>query len=149
MSKLIDVPCEAGPPLIYYSSRTGTTVRLAASVGVPSFRIPIGWKPEQGTLLTTAPYILVVPTFKNTVKNEFVPVAVKRFLVFRDNWKNMVGVYGTGNRNFGSEFAIAGELISRKFGRPFLGGIELAGQPGEIKEIQENIKALTNWQDFS
>lgn len=137
-----DVPVgEIHADIVYYSSPSGNTCRLVRKLGgdLTSLRIPPRWGRSAGDVLVmVTPFVLIIPTFKTT-RNGFVPDAVKRFLVRDSNHERMVGVIGTGNRNFGTEFCRAAEVVADRFGVPILGEVELSGAPGEEKTLHDAI----------
>lgn len=82
-------------------------------------------------------YILVTPT----VGFGEVPKEVTNFL--NKNGKYLRGVVSSGNRNWGANFAIAGDIISKEYNVPLLMKIELLGNKSDIekfKKIYEEIK---------
>jgi protein involved in ribonucleotide reduction len=56
----------------------------------------------------------------------------------------MVGVVSSGNRNFGENFAISGNIISRNCSKPLLHKYELAGTPGDTTIIRNLMEQLIN-----
>jgi protein involved in ribonucleotide reduction len=73
-------------------------------------------------------YILIVPSY-GTERTGHTPPQVKKFLTDEITRNHCVGVIGTGNINFGDEYAAAGEVVSLKLQVPLLHKIELSGFP--------------------
>jgi protein involved in ribonucleotide reduction len=100
------------PEVVYYSSRSGNTDRFVAHLGLPVTRIPIDVEKDlpdpQGT------YVLICPTFADSQGRGAVPKQVIRFLNDPDRRAKLVGVIGTGNRNFGATYALSGRIIAEK-----------------------------------
>lgn len=73
-------------------------------------------------------YILMVPSY-GTERTGHTPPQVKKFLNDENTRNHCVGVIGTGNINFGDEYAAAGIIVSLKLQVPLLHKIELSGLP--------------------
>lgn len=73
-------------------------------------------------------YILIVPSY-GTARTSHTPPQVKKFLNDEITRNHCVGVIGTGNINFGEEYAIAGDVVSLKLQVPLLHKFELSGAP--------------------
>lgn len=82
------------------------------------------------------PFILVTSTYGFGG----VPAEVKSFL--RVNHQRMVAVASSGNRNWGANYAMAGEHISNEYSVPLLMKFELHGTPGEREEFIEKAGAI-------
>ena len=54
------------------------------------------------------------------------------------NSKNMIGVISTGNKNWGANYGLAGNKISKEYDVPLLHKLELSGSKKD-KEIVDNI----------
>lgn len=88
------------------------------------------------------PFVLITPTYANDDGSNAVPKPVIRFLNNAYNRENLIGVIGSGNRNFGETFALAGRIIAKKCNVPLLYRFELSGTPDDIKNVREGIKKL-------
>ena len=127
--------------LIYFSNVSENTHRYITRLAEETLehiniqRIPINSNnPSQ--LDTTNPYILLTPSYGNA-RNEHVPHQVKKFLTNPVNRQHIVGVIGTGNLNFGAEYAAAATMISRKLNTPVLQKLELSGTHKDIHTTQK------------
>lgn len=78
-------------------------------------------------------YVLVTPTYGFGE----VPQEVKIFL--ERHYKNMTAVISSGNRNWGTAFANAGEIISKDYNVPLLMKYELTGMNDDIKNLRRVI----------
>lgn len=126
-------------PLIYYwSSSTGNTKSVAD-------RLNLNTQPIQPGLKAQQPYILMCPTYDAPRAKGFTPKPVKDFL--RGNHKLMVGVIGTGNINFGSNYCQAAHNISAKFQVPIIHTIDLRGGTDDIQHIEQTL--TTHWQQLT
>lgn len=130
--------------LVYFSSATGNTKRFVDKVGLPSARIPLHRTEEE--LRVDEPYVLVCPTYGGgaslTGSNPRpVPVQVIRFLNNEHNRSLIRGVIAAGNTNFGADYCLAGEVISRKCGVPHLYNFELMGSASDVEHVRTQLLA--------
>lgn len=119
--------------IVYFSNESENTHRFmkrfhayAEMAGelITSTRLNIrGEQPE-----VDEDYILIVPSY-GTEKTGHTPPQVKKFLNHEKSRNHCVGVIGTGNTNFGEEYAAAGDVLSLKLRVPHLYKIELSGLP--------------------
>jgi len=89
-------------------------------------------------LIIKEPFVLLV----STIKFGEVPIEFKKFL--KDNSKNLIGVSGSGNRNWGSNFAIATDKIAKKFNVPIISKFELSGNKYDVKNFINGVNDLEN-----
>lgn len=128
--------CELG--LVYYSSRSGNTARFVGNLGRPALRIP-----EDGAAeVPDGPFVLICPTYADGEGRGAVPKQVIRFLNDPDTRAKLVGVIGTGNRNFGATYALSGRIISEKCKVPLLYSFELAGTETDIIRTRDGLHRL-------
>ncbi len=92
---------------------------------------------EEG-LIVDEPFVLIC----GTINFGEVPIQVKRFL--RDNHKNLIGVSGSGNRNWGKNFAVAADIIAEKFNVPLLSKFELSGNTHDVETFIKKVEELEN-----
>lgn len=121
--------------IYYYSSSSGNTTRFVQNFDVPSERI-------RNSTMAEKPFVLFCPTYANGEGKNAVPKPVIEFL--KANHNLMVGVVASGNRNFGKNFAISGNIISKICGKPVLYKYELSGTPTDITEINNILEQLKN-----
>jgi len=119
--------------IAYFSNESENTERFMkrlltyaedAQQPIASTRLSI--KGNQPTL--NEDYILIVPSY-GTERTGHTPPQVKKFLNDENTRNHCVGVIGTGNKNFGGEYAAAGDVISLKLQVPLLHKFELSGFP--------------------
>ena len=89
-------------------------------------------------LIIKEPFVLLV----STIKFGEVPIEFKKFL--KDNSKNLIGVSGSGNRNWGSNFAIAADKVAEKFNVPIISKFELSGNKYDVKNFINGVNDLEN-----
>lgn len=130
----------AKPALIYYSSQSGNTHRFVTRLGWPAARIPI----NQDAPLPTpdAPFVLICPTYADGKGRGAVPKQVIRFLNNPAHRARLLGVVGTGNRNFGATYALSGRIIADKCKVPQLYSFELAGTDTDIARLRQGLTKL-------
>jgi protein involved in ribonucleotide reduction len=120
--------------LIYFSSTSENTARFVRKLGIDAARIPLHGR-EPG-LLATEPYVLVLPTYGGTGGEGSVPKQVIRFLNDPRNRRQLRGVIGAGNTNFGDNYCMAGDIIAAKCQVPHLYRFELMGTPEDVDRVQ-------------
>jgi protein involved in ribonucleotide reduction len=129
-----------GPNLVYFSSVSENTHRFVQKLGVPATRIPL-----HGRIEVDEPYVLIVPTYgggratPDINAGGYVPKQVIAFLNDEHNRSLIRGVIAAGNNNFGTEFAYAGNVISRKCGVPYLYRFELMGTPDDVDAVRAGL----------
>ncbi len=89
-------------------------------------------------LIIEEPYILLV----STINFGEVPIEYKKFL--KNNSKYLIGVAGSGNRNWGKNFAIATDKVANKFNVPIIHKFELSGNEHDVKKFKEGVGKIEN-----
>lgn len=129
--------------IIYFSNITRNTERFVEKMQPEtSYRIPLKISNENLITVNT-PYVLITPTYGDSERKGAVPKQVKKFLTHNNNYEKMVAVVSAGNRNFGAEYGIAGEIISKKFHIPHLHKFELSGEQEDVEKTKNMILLLT------
>lgn len=126
--------------IVYFSNVTNNTHRFVEKLdldGGRKYRIPIKGEFDF-TLLN--PYILVTPTYGDPNKKGMVPHQVRKFLKEAENLHTLSGVIAGGNMNFGHEYGMAGDIISRRFHIPLLYKFELAGTDQDVEKVNLGLK---------
>ena len=126
--------------LVHFSSRSGNTERFVTRLGLPSLRIPIGMDSDLPE--TTGDYVLICPTFADGEGRGAVPKQVIRFLNDPCRRAGIRGVIGSGNRNFGATFALAGRVIADKCRVPLLYRFELAGTETDLARVAAGLRTF-------
>lgn len=125
--------------LVYFSSKSGNTGRFVDRLGLPSTRI---LEETDQLICMSKPFVLVCPTYADGEGRGAVPKQVIRFLNNPDNRNHLLGVIGTGNRNFGDTFALAGRIIAEKCKVPLLYTLELAGTDTDVARVRAGLGQL-------
>jgi protein involved in ribonucleotide reduction len=119
-------------PVYYYSSASGLVRSFAERLGRPAYNLA---EREHRLREADGPWVLLTPSYKTgNDRNDTIPEAVRRFLRSPVNRRRMVGVLGSGNRNFGAYYQRAARDIAALSGRPVLFEFELAGTPWDVAE---------------
>lgn len=112
--------------LVYYSTASRNTERFVLKLDRPNMRFPCE---PQGR------YILVTPTYADHTGEHAVP---KPVIMFLNRYRHgLVGIVGTGNRNFGSMFCLAADVIAHKTGKPVLHKLEISGTDEDVRKVGE------------
>ena len=120
--------------LVVYASKTGNVARFVQRLGVEALRI------QSGTELIKRPALLIT----YTTGFGQAPVEVLRFV--EANRPYLLGVAVSGNRNWGANFARAGEALFERYGLIVVHRFELAGTARDVAIVKEVIGALSRAQ---
>ncbi len=127
-------------PVYFYSSASGLVRSFAERLGRPVLDLSVR---EHRLSEADGPWVLLTPSYKTgNDRNDTVPEAVRRFLRSPVNRRRMVGVIGSGNRNFGRHYQMAARQIAERSGRPVLFEFEIAGTPWDVAECRRILDEL-------
>ena len=121
------------PLIVYWSSNSGGTRRVAEALNTDTV--------ELADYHGTSPYVLLSPTYDQP-RGGFTPKPVQQFL--EEYAHLMVGVIGSGNRNFGEKYCQAAYDISKQFNVPVLWRIEIMGSQEDLAIVDSGINE--HWQ---
>ncbi|AXI26596.1 MULTISPECIES: class Ib ribonucleoside-diphosphate reductase assembly flavoprotein NrdI [Gemella] len=113
---------------VIYFSLTGNCKRFVERCKIPVEDVLDLWEVDYDVDFD---YILVTPT----IGFGKVPDDVITFL--EQNGKHLVGVVGSGNKNWGNRFAKASETISEQYNVPLLMKIELHGNTRDLIKFKK------------
>src|SRR5699024_10002682 len=82
------------------------------------------------------PYVLMCPTYDQP-RGGFTPKPVQTFL--DKHARHMVGVIGSGNRNFGDHYCQAAVDISEEYGVPVAHRIDIMGTVDDYRTIDASM----------
>lgn len=116
--------------IVYFTTNSKTTERFVENINRPLTLLT-------SSLVYDSPFILTLPTYNGRVIKP-----VKEFLSNQTNIGNLKGVIGTGNKNFGKDYAIAADIISNRFNVPLIHKVELLGTMEDIDKIHEVLPLL-------
>jgi protein involved in ribonucleotide reduction len=119
---------------VYYSSKSGNTAKLMQHAGLHGMRIPS--QPDAPMPPINEPFVLVTPSFGDSTGKGAVPKPVIRFLNAPERRQWLRAVVACGDRNFGSSFAQAGDVIAHKCQVPLLHRVEMSGLSSDWARLQ-------------
>lgn len=123
--------------IVYFSSRSENTHRFVGKLGAAALRLPVDASAPPPA--ATRPYVLVVPTYGGGGARGAVPKPVIRFLNDPSNRDLIRGVIAAGNTNFGTAFALAGDIVSQKCAVPLLYRFELLGTEDDVANVTQGL----------
>lgn len=133
----------AGAPLVvYFSSVSANTHRFVGRLRCRRVRLPL--RTGEDVPVMNEPYVLAVPTYGRPGGSGAVPPQVVKFLNLEANRRELIGVLGAGNTNFGETFCLAADKIAAKCGVPVLYRFELMGTDQDVDTVNEGLMKL--WQ---
>ena len=115
--------------IVVYYTLTGNIPRFLSKCKIGGQSIEIIETIDQ-------PFILVT----NTLGFGEVPAPVSRFLA--RNYKYLVAVAASGNKNFGKMFALAADRIADEYNVPIIHKFELSGTNEDVKLFTERMSAI-------
>lgn len=134
----------ASVPVYYFSSVSNLTGRFAEHLAERTGRAVFNLADSavrRGE--THGPWVLLTPSYKAGNADEVtLPAPVKAFLRSPANRRSLVGIIGSGNRNFGEYYQAAARELAAASGRPVLFEFELSGTPEDVARCAEILAAL-------
>ena len=134
----------ASVPVYYFSSVSNLTGRFAEHLAERTGRAVFNLADSavrRGE--TDGPWVLLTPSYKaGNVDEVTLPAPVKAFLRSPANRRSLVGIIGSGNRNFGEYYQAAARELAAASGRPVLFEFELSGTPEDVARCAEILAAL-------
>src|SRR5690606_20893466 len=109
-------------------------------VGMRSKRIPL--RRSEPDLIVDEPYIMVTASYGAGRNTSAVPKQVIKFLNNEQNRSHILGVAGSGSRNYMDKYCWAAKVVSAKCKVPLLYTFELMGLPEEVDEFREIAKRV-------
>ncbi|GAB07555.1 protein involved in ribonucleotide reduction [Gordonia amarae] len=136
------MPSHEMPLIVYFSSVSENTHRFVTKLDTRAIRIPVN--DRHAAITVDEPYVLISPTYgggkvSSATGGGYVPKQVIRFLNDERNRSLLRGVIAAGNTNFGEEFCLAGDVISRKCGVPYLYRFELMGTADDVDRVRAGL----------
>ena len=134
-----ELPPEESPRIVYFSSASENTHRFVQKLAQPAARIPLHPR-KDGMIRVCSPFVLITPTYGGGCRCRAVPKQVIAFLNDETNRSFIRGVITSGNTNFGTDFCIAGAIISAKCQVPELYHYELLGTDHDVENVREGLE---------
>ena len=124
------------PRIHYWSSNSRNTATLADKLTTPTIRLGDDTIDDYTVLMT--------PTYEMPRLDDYIPRPVRTWLGRNGQW--VIGVIGTGNRNFGADYCRAAHDIADCLGIPVLYRCELMGTPTDMAAIDTGIRQ--HWEEL-
>lgn len=115
--------------IIVYDSKTGNVERFVNKLDMSVIKI-------EESMIVTEPFILI--TYTTGFGNP--PKTTMNFL--ENNYKNLIGVASSGNKNWADNFCKSADIISEKYNIPIVHKFELSGFDSDVKIVQKKIHEL-------
>jgi protein involved in ribonucleotide reduction len=115
--------------LIVYDSFTGNVERFIKKTEMRSIKIYKG-------LIIDEPFVMVT----YTTRMGEIPNKTRDFLF--DNYLFLKGIASSGNRNWGTNFAKAADIISEQYKVPIILKFELSGTEQDLNTFKERLREL-------
>lgn len=96
----------------------------------------------------TEPYIAFVPTYldggdgHDSGTTEILTTPLREFMRYERNYKQCLGVVGSGNKNFNDQYCLTAKQYCDEFNIPMIGDFELRGLPDDVDRIKHVILDL-------
>lgn len=131
-------------PVYFYSSTSNLTGRFAQHLAEATGRAVHNLADaEVRKSEASGPWVLLTPSYKAGNADEVtLPAGVRSFLRSPTNRRRMVGIIGSGNRNFGVYYQAAARELATTSGRPVLFEFELAGTPEDVTHCAQILDDL-------
>lgn len=93
-------------------------------------------------------FVAFLPTYLeggNGIDNgdkEILTTPLREYIRYKDNYKNCLGIVGSGNKNFNNQYCLTAKQYSQEFGFPVLYNFELRGLDIDIQKVSSIIENL-------
>lgn len=138
---------------IVYTSLTGNvksfSERLASKLGMYEVNLIDFTQDDMFFELDCNPTIAIVPTYMDgdngiSGETEIMTEHLRELLEFKENYKNLVGVIGSGNKNFNWQYCLTAKQYARDFDVPMICDFELRGTDEDIDMAVDSIEDIFN-----
>lgn len=123
--------------LTEYAAKQHATNAAMPTINATEISETSDFLPEQ------APYFCFVPTYldggngiDNGVK-ELMTNVLGEYIAYDHNADQLIGVVGSGNRNFNEQYCLTAKRYAQKFDAPFIANYELRGVPADEKRVYD------------
>lgn len=96
------------------------------------------------------PFVIFLPTYLEggdgveTGTTEVLTTPLRDYMGYQNNYKQCLGVIGSGNRNFNEQYCLTAKQYSEQFSFPVLDTFELRGTQKDIERIADKLVSLMN-----
>ena len=94
------------------------------------------------------PFAIFLPTYLEggdgveTGTTEVLTTPLRDYMSYQNNYKQCLGVIGSGNRNFNEQYCLTAKQYGEQFGFPVLDMFELRGTQKDIERIADKLVSL-------
>lgn len=94
------------------------------------------------------PFVIFLPTYLEggdgieTGTTEVLTTPLRDYMSYQNNYKQCLGVIGSGNRNFNEQYCLTAKRYSEQFDFPVLDTFELRGTQKDIERIADKLVSL-------
>lgn len=136
-------------PVYYFSSSSNLTGRFAEALArTDGRRVQNLLKSEVRRTEPSGPWVLLTPSYKAGNGDEVtLPAGVRAFLRSPLTRRRLIGIIGSGNRNFGEYYQAAARELARTSGRPVLFEFELSGTLEDVERCSAILARLDEAMD--
>lgn len=133
---------------IVYTSLTGNvksfSERLANKLDMYEVNLIDFTQDDMFFELDCNPTVAIVPTYMDgdngiSGETEIMTEHLREFLEFKENYKNLIGVIGSGNKNFNWQYCLTAKQYAKHFDVPLINDFELRGTEDDIDKSIELI----------
>lgn len=139
------------PLNLLYISISGNTrsfidklTTFADEQGQLSFE-PIEVSDASPDIITNSPFFAFVPTYLdggNGIGNGIIEImtdALREQLEIPENAKNLIGIIGSGNKNFNAQYILTARRYAVDFNAPLIANYELRGTQSDVERVYQAI----------
>lgn len=105
-------------------------------------------KNDVAFLVESDPFVIFLPTYLEggdgveTGTTEVLTTPLRDYMSYQNNYKQCLGVIGSGNRNFNEQYCLTAKQYSEQFRFPVLDTFELRGTQKDIERIADKLVSL-------
>ena len=118
---------------VVYLSLTGKTRQFVNKLGWESIEI----SKKNPILEMKEPYIVITPTYGEQVSHFFY-----EYIDFEENRNLLMGVAGSGNRNFNTSYCSNSKELAKKYDVPLLHCFENQGTDKDVQILKEKVREI-------
>ena len=118
---------------VVYLSLTGKTRQFVNKLGWESIEI----SKKNPILEMKEPYIVITPTYGEQVAHFFY-----EYIDFEENRNLLMGVAGSGNRNFNTSYCSNSKELAKKYDVPLLHCFENQGTDKDVQILKEKVREI-------
>ena len=118
---------------VVYLSLTGKTRQFVNKLGWESIEI----SRKNPTVQMEEPYIVITPTYGEQVAHFFY-----EYIDFEENRNLLMGVAGSGNRNFNTSYCSNSKELAKKYDVPLLHCFENQGTDKDVQILKEKVREI-------